>query len=136
MRNPPPFSVLIGKTLIRIARAANDESVRFDCDDGQSFELYHDQDCCESVGLHDVIGDMDDLIGTPILVAEERSSSYVNGKLSEGDQPIPDELLKHNSESDTWTFYTLRTVKGTVDLRWWGASNGYSESVDFRKVTS
>jgi len=34
----------------------------------------HYQDCCEHVRLEDVVGDLDDLIGTPIVVAEEVSS--------------------------------------------------------------
>lgn len=80
------------------------------------FQMYHDQDCCEHVYLQDVVGDIQSLIGNKILMAEE---SY-------GDE----KPLSEHEESFTWTFYKLATIKGYVDLRWYGSSNGYySESV-------
>lgn len=79
------------------------------------FEMRHLQDCCETVTLEDVCGELSDLIGTPIIQSNERTNK--------GTKP---------SESETWTFYHISTKKGTVTLRWYGTSNGYySEGVDF-----
>jgi hypothetical protein len=92
---------------------ANDEVYRF----------MHKQDCCEEVYLADVIGDLADIIGFPLVRCYEtsnKSSEYINLPL----------------KSFTWTFYTLRTLKGTVTLRWYGHSNGYySEEVDLFKIS-
>ena len=117
---------LHGKTLSHIENKDNNELI-FTCDDGSRYKMYHDQDCCESVYLEDICGDLNDLINTPILVAEELT--------------MMEDLLgilerEFYDESFTWTFYTFTTVKGTVTLRWFGTSNGYySEFVDLELMT-
>ena len=114
------FSLLVGKTLTK-AENIDDEVIYFKASDGSQYELYHDQDCCERVMVDDICGDLADLLGSPILSAEEATS----------DQDPPD---PNTWESVTWTFYKLATVKGSVTIRWCGRSNGYySESVEFRK---
>ena len=112
------FSELQGKTLTKVEQIG-DDVIRFEADDGKAYQLYHSQDCCESVVVEDISDDLADLVGTPILLAEEAVSN---------DPPEGSERY----DSDTWTFYKLRTIKGSVDIRWHGSSNGYySESVDF-----
>jgi len=118
------FELLKGKVLTEVTGSKGDGEMIFATSDGERYRLFHYQDCCESVGIEDIIGDLQDLIGEPILVAEE----VVN----------PDYVVPHEDiycESFTWTFYKLATRKGYVDIRWFGESNGYySESVDFCKL--
>ena len=122
------FKDLVGKTLSEIKN--NGDELIFIVDDGTEYKIYHAQDCCESVYIEDINGDLNDLIGTPILLAEE-VSNY---------EPVSDEDKQKTKEADewgscTWTFYKLATIKGYVDIRWFGESIGYySESVDFIQV--
>ena len=112
------ISELIGLTLTKIEKDLDE--ILFHVDNGKTFKLYHSQDCCESVTVDDIAGDLDDLIGSPILRAEERTSD----ENPEGVEP-------EYQGSFTWTFYELATNKGSVTIRWYGESNGlYSESVD------
>lgn len=109
------FSDLKGATIDTIlVKYDGDEytnEIIFHTDKGK-FKMYHDQECCESVYVEEVHGDMNDLLSTPILVAEER--------------------INESSDTETWTFYELRTIEGSVTIRWYGTSNGYySETVDF-----
>ncbi len=116
------FSDLLGKTIKEIHIAVDKESVEIRTEDGKSYGMHHQQNCCESVALYDVCGDLIDVIGSPILLAEEVVSDS-----------FPDDVPTPNySDSNTWTFYKLSTIKGSVTMRWLGTSNGYySESVDF-----
>ncbi len=119
------FSVLVGKTIEAISGAVGDDSMEFQCTDGTHYKLYHYQDCCECVSIEDICGELSDLIGSPILVAEVSTS---------GEDP-PGVQMGEWRESYTWTFYKLDTAKGGVTIRWYGSSNGYySESVDFDEV--
>jgi hypothetical protein len=117
------FEVLKGRIISKLSIVDGNEII-FEMEDGDEYKLYHQQDCCESVSIEDVVGDLDDLIGTPILEAEEVSNA--------SDEPLDSE---YRDESFTWTFYKLGTIKGNVTIRWYGSSNGYySESVTFCKV--
>lgn len=120
-------SVLIGKTLASVVRGVgnDDDEIVFVTIDGETYKLYHFQDCCEHVAIEDIAGDLQDLVGSPILMAEEASNSE--------ETPPPDDSSE--VESYTWTFYKFATIKGYVTIRWFGSSNGYySESVDFART--
>lgn len=118
-------NILVGKTITKI-----DDSKKvliFYTDDNRIYKMYHEQDCCESVYIEDICGELNDLIGTPIVMAEE----VTNRKEYENF-----DALEEYDESYTWTFYKFATAKGYVTIRWYGTSNGYySESVDFIDIT-
>ena len=117
------FSELLGKTLERIVRIDNSELI-FHCDNGDIYRMYHYQNGCKGVEIEDISGSLDDLIGSPIPHAE-KSESHEH----------PEGVKPEYKESFTWTFYKIATVKGWVDIRWYGESNGYySESVDFELI--
>lgn len=111
---------LLGKTCTSVVNS-EDERIAFITDVGPDYVMYHDQDCCESVYVEDIVGELADLVGSPILVAEEVSSEDYPSK--EG-----------HSEEEQWTFYKLATIKGSVTIRWYGESNYYSTSVSFKEL--
>lgn len=119
-----PVSDMVGAILTSIdGMREGGTHVIFTASDGRTWNMYHQQDCCEYVDINDVCGDVEDLLNTPLVVAEELSS-----------EPDPGPRSEYDVESYTWTFYRFRTIKGTVTLRWYGSSNGYySESVTFER---
>lgn len=118
------FSDLSGKTLKSISGNVGDEEIVFITADGEKYTLKYYQDCCASCSVEDICGDLKDLIGYPILLAEETSSH---------DNP-PGITPPEYQDSFTWTFYKLATIKGSVTIRWYGSSNGYySETATFEK---
>lgn len=115
-------SELVGKTMRSVENVGNAELV-FTTEEGGRYKLHHDQNCCESVSIESIVGDLSDLVGEPILKAEESASN---------EDPDGSKMEHEYRESFTWTFYKFATRKGYVDVRWYGESNGYySESVSF-----
>lgn len=104
---------MVGKTFVSVAKI-NDDEIRFTAENGDVYAFYHYQACCETVVVKDIVGDLNDLTGTPLLEAEVVT------------QPGSSEW-----GTETWTFYKFGTTKGHVNVSWYGKSNGYySESVD------
>ena len=121
------FEDLLGKTLSSVEKNDDNDEIIFRTTDGDVFRLFHCQDCCESVYVEDIIGDLADLIGRPLTMAEE----VIHEQDENPDGVTPPEEFQ---ESFTWTFYKLATARGYVTIRWYGSSNGYySESVSFAK---
>lgn len=126
------FDILLGKTLTDV-KVIGQEEIHFFAD-YEHYVLTHFQDCCEQVYIESIIGDLKELIGSPITLAEEVSNNWH----SPGSSKLLHALmgpLPGSDESYTWTFYKLANINGYVDIRWYGTSNGYySESVSFYKV--
>lgn len=120
------FSDLLGLVLVSITGSVGHDEMIFKTQCGRTFRMLHWQDCCESVRVEDITGDLADLIGHPILIAEESSSDEV---------PNNAEPPQYQDDLFLWTFYKLATIKGYVDIRWYGESNGYyGVGVDFEEV--
>jgi hypothetical protein len=105
------FADLVGQTIEAVSVDDDRERVTLTLADGRAAALYHSQDCCESVQLEEVVGDWADIVGSPILLAEEVTSE--------------DDLPEYHDDLAQWTFYKLATAKGHITLRWLGESNGY-----------
>lgn len=126
------FNDLLGRILCRVEQIGREE-LRFYLTESHYVRLYHSQNCCESVMIEDIVGDLNDLVGTPLLLVEESVSKKNDIAVNNCDNDID----YYESESFTWTFYRFRTIKGSVDIRWYGSSNGYySESVDIEIVNA
>lgn len=117
------FEDMLGKTFRKVTQNGNN-SLTFEVSDDEAYIMYYEPDCCASCNIEDVCGDLEDLVDTPIVRAEQNSND-------EPDLPSPES----HPESFTWTFYRIGTNKGTVVVRWYGSSNGYySETPTFQKV--
>lgn len=150
------FSQLVGKTLTSIEGGVGNEQMTFITNTGERYALTYYQDYCASCSVEDICGDLNDIIGSPIFMAEEVSNKSPEDHLLEKRQlyyykakaehdpkdgefywsryePGPDNEWR--SESETWTFYKIVTFKGAVTIRWYGSSNGYySETATFEKL--
>lgn len=91
-----------------------EDAVIFTLPNGKRYALAHRQDCCENVRIEDIAGDLSDLEGAALVMAEE-STNLDDPPATDGYEP----------ESYTWTYYRFATVKGYVTIRFFGQSNGY-----------
>lgn len=116
---------LLGKTLKKIIVDEDENEIVFITKDKKTYRFCHLQDCCENVVIEDIAGDLQDLIGSPLTMAE-----VVSNHSAIEDDDIWD-------DSQTWTFYKFATINGYVTIRWYGSSNGYySEEVNFRRIAT
>lgn len=127
---------LENKVFVEVYGTEGGAGITFVQADGTTYKMIHEQDCCESVYVDDINGELEWLVDTPILEATES----VNGDGNEEDIKALNNINEEDyymDESYTWTFYHFRTAKGYVTIRWFGESNGwYSECVDLIKYES
>lgn len=117
------IKAIIGKTIEKVIEESG--SVVFVCTDGNAFEAYHMQDCCEFVRIYDTTGDLQSLVGQVIIDAHENESR-------EWPADVPEDSYV---DSFTWTEHVFKTSNHTITVRWLGESNGYySESVYFGRT--
>ena len=117
---------LIGKTLQSVTQNGRD-SIDFESDTGARWKMYYEPDCCATCDIEDIVGDLKDLVGSPIVMAEVATNHEDPKECSDA--------ADMRDTSHTWTFYKLATVKGYVTIRWYGSSNGYySETASFRRI--
>ena len=119
---------MLGKTLVKIEGGKKDDcEMNMYFSDGTAYSFYHNQYCCEDVSIEDVCGKLENLIGNPLLMAEDVTEH--------AHLPKRHEKLHKYDDPYTYTFYKFATIKGYVTVRWYGTSNGYySEEVDFRRI--
>ena len=94
------YNQIIGLTMKSVVR--NGDEINFKSSCGKKFYLGHIQNCCEQVNIEDICGDLEDLIGSPIIQAEEVSNN--------------DKKFAINNDF-RWTFYKFATNKGSVTIR-------------------
>lgn len=100
---------IIGATIQSITGAkVGSGMITFRTDRG-ILELYHGQCCCEDVCVEDINGDVSDMIGGIVSVADERVG----------------EETESGWGRSLHTFYEIRTTKGDMNIRWPGKDNGY-----------
>lgn len=97
---------LIGKTFTRVYLEGNE--VVFE-NDSEQYRMSHIQDCCESFEFVDADGPLSSLEGQKIVEAREYYQE-------EGADSI---------DSQTFSFYTLRTNLDSITIQFLGESNGY-----------
>jgi len=104
------FDIFKGETIVKIEKDEDSTSIYFYCKNGMVIQMTHLQDCCESVYLEEIEGDLNSILNSKILFAEESIEK---------------------KDEETLSFYKIATEKACITLRWYGESNGYySEEVD------
>lgn len=81
-------------------------SIEFTDVNNNFYSMEHLREWCEKVYLEDICGNLEDLVGSEVIMAEEASN-------------------KGEDNHSCWTFYKFATRKGYVTLRWIGESNGW-----------
>lgn len=108
---------LVGKTVTSI----DADGTSFTTSDGKQYIMRHEQSCCEYVRHSHTIGRPKDLIGAPLIFANDDHAEPA-------DHP---NMAKPSCDSHTWTVFQFHTATARLEVWWLGESNGYySEDVN------
>lgn len=117
---PSGDPTLLGET-VRSVKQIDKEEIRFETESGRKFVIMHSQDCCESVVIHDVSGDLQTLVGQKIVVYE-----------GSWDNDLPSSMEPGMVESFTRSIFKVNDIV----IECFGQSNGYyNESMALADVT-
>lgn len=95
------------------------DAIYFELDNDTLVIFKHNRECCEEVNIKDIVGNLHDLIGEPLLEAEV----------------VVNENEGTCSERQQSTFFKFTTSKANVNITWFGTDNGYySTTVSMRQV--
>ena len=106
------FEDMLGKTMKLVVVDEDEETVVLMAVDGEKYRFF--EDIHSGVRMDGVSGDLSNLVGSPLLVADERvesSSVRIQG-------------LHEEWEFRTWTFHEFATAKGSVTVRWSSHTDG------------
>ena len=113
---------MLGQVFNRVIQENEDGDTLTFHNSRNSYQFFHAQECCESVYIAEIHGELSDLQGAPLLQADEEINTEADDD---------DDYGNHT----TWTFYKFATIKGSVTVRWCRSSNGYySEAVNFTRL--
>lgn len=99
---------------------SNDQdAIYFELENDTLVIFKHNRECCEEVNIKDIVGNLRDLIGEPLLEAEV----------------VINENEGTRSDRQQNTFFKFTTCKANVNVSWFGTDNGYySTTVSMRQV--
>lgn len=109
-------SALRGETLVSVSVDRDEDSIRFETASGRRFRMHHSQDGREHVRIHDILGDPQSLLGSPLVVSREETS---------GEWPKDVDESGYLCDIFTWTSFFFETGTSKVRIRWLGESDGY-----------
>ncbi|MEK2647414.1 DUF7448 domain-containing protein [Bdellovibrio sp. BCCA] len=108
------LSFLLGKTIISHKLVDQKSNLLLVGDDGMHYWLGGFSSDGGHVHLEDINGNLDDLLNSPILRAEEKTVL------------VPEDQKTHPGYTEDYYFYyEISTIKGSVHMRFYGEEGAY-----------
>ena len=107
MKSIVNISELVGQFFSNVCIVETDDGDKliFEKSNGDTYSFYPNRECCESITLKEIVGNLSNLENSPILIVEENW---------------------YDTDVYSWSFYKFKfvTQKGHVDISWYPESNG------------